>query len=1018
MIPVLFVFAPGHGMTAQGSDQAKESIEHGIRDFREPDIQLTVIPEYYNVFPEGIKSGSPRLLIKDGSVAGGEQGEERPFLTRLLSIEGDIEDIDVRMTSPLSIGMSAAPFRVGGIIGETEPYDHPEFQGGIRRTSPSGFEITKLQERVDHGRIWTDHTLKLFPVSFHPKGTATLHQRVEIDCWTTQMEDGKEVFSIFNSTRPTGPVKYLIITHKNLAPYVQELAKWKSQKGVFAKVVTTEEIDDQYSLRDIQAEMRAYVQDMEAIYDLDYLLLVGDVDQVKTRNTKNLYPETMYGEPSTFATDGYFSCVSPGTSWNTDGDSNYVEDGELDDAVPDLAVGRIASNDGNVISGLIDTLISREKGFVWNSEMEKAIFIAGDPQNVEGYPPDTLDHFWETYASDVFSGRETLYYDGTGTLSFSANSFRDTVGDTYQAICYFSHGTQTGLPGLFSNSQVSSMHTTGPEGMIFTMACLTGYFDSSSTECFAEAITENSDRGALGYVGSSRLAVGAIDTVYEGDAPGLEEDYWRALKKANNGDLDPTVGDVYREALTHFSTSFYPFPTSYYYYSAQRTFLEYNLFGEPEAPLFLHEPQRLHLEFNVSSDNKTVWAKVTNDTGAPVENSSVTVFRYEELGVSGITNSTGEVVIDIPPSNGGIVNITASKTGELPINSTFQLPDELAPTALFRITPSEPDGFNDLYSSFPLVELMGDEPVDVNFTFQGQSSGWSRGSTSFFGKEGANSVTFRVRDMVGLVSEPVSFNFTVDTTPPAIGFNTTPESPDGFDGWFNTIPWISLNSSEEIIVAYYRIDNDPESQYTGPFSLINGVHTVIFRAFDIAGNMNTTEATFKVDVMKPYSTLSVSHEPDGENGFHVTRPTLIIKAFDENGGRSQYRWDEGNWSYAEGSIYPPVGTHYLEYRAVDGTGNLEEKVNFRWFRFDPDPPMMDIFVDPVEPNGLNGYYVTKPTVTTRINESEESGGDIYLVLTEPGKGFSWANDSTKVSGPLLIPEGNWMLNFMAKDEAG
>jgi hypothetical protein len=41
-----------------------------------------------------------------------------------------------------------------------------------------------------------------------------------------------------------------------------------------------------------------------------------------------------------------------------------------------------------------------------------------------------------------------------------------------------------------------------------------------------------------------------------------------------------------------------------------------------------------------------------------------------------------------------------------------------------------------------------------------------------------------------------------------------------------------------------------------------------------------------------------------------------------------------------------------------------------------------------------------------------------MVLSEPGKGFSWTNDSIKVTGPLLIPEGTWMLNFMARDEAG
>jgi len=997
------------------SDEVKDLV---TRPGRDPDLQFNITLEYILTEGGSTDENRSRLLIRNGSITGGELGEERPFLTHVFRVSGEIERIEVSMVSPMFFYLEPAPYIVPGIIGKTEPSPHPDFEEQLAPTSDPGWEIHKLEGRMEDGELQSLYSLRLYPVSFNSNGWATAYDSVSIDCWVREIKNEKSELSIFNSTKPTGPVKYLIITDRSLAPYLEKLAIWKSQKGVFTKIVTTSEIDEQYSMKDIQTEMRAYVQEMESLHDLDYLLLVGDVDLVKTRHTKNLYPETMYGEPSTFATDGYFSCVSPGSSWNPDGDAAFVEVGELDDAIPDLAVGRIASNDGSVISGLVDSLISREKDFEWDTKMEKAIFIAGDPQNVEGYPPDTLQYFWEIYASEVFSGRETIYYDGTGSLPFSANSFRETVGDTHQAICYFSHGTQTGLPGLFSNTQVSSMHSTGPEGMIFTMACLTGYFDSTSTECFAEVITENSDRGALGYVGSSRLAVGGIDTVYEGDAPGLEEDYWRAIKKAHDGELDPTVGDVYREALTHFSTSFYPFPTSYYYYSAQRTFLEYNLFGEPEAPLFLHEPKRLNLEFQVSEDNRTVRARVTNDTGIPVKDSRVTLFRYKELGVSGITDQTGEVIIEIPLSNGGIVNITASKPGELPTNSSFTLPDEFAPTAIYRITPLKPDGFNDLYTSLPLIELMGDEPVEVNFTFQGRNWGWSGSNVSFHGEEGSNLITFRVRDRVGLVSRPVDFNFTVDRTPPNIYINTTPNDPDGLDGWFNTIPLISMNSSEDIVAAYYKLDDDAESQYTGPFTLINGIHTVIFRAFDVAGNMNTTGTTFKVDLMKPYSTLTVSHEPDGESGFYVTRPTIIIKAFDENGARIQYRWDEGNWSDLEGSIYPPVGTHLLEYRAVDHTGNFEEKTNFQWFRFDPDPPMIDISLYPSEPDGLNGYYVTKPTLSVMINSSETGNADVYLVLSQPGRGFSWANDSLKISGPLLIPEGNWVLNFMAKDEAG
>ncbi|MGA1866782.1 MAG: C25 family cysteine peptidase [Thermoplasmatota archaeon] len=963
-------------------------------------------------------NGSYILKLQDAASVPGDQGEDYQFINVDLTVEGVLKDIVVEFGGPVEVEAIPEPYIVPGPIGVGSGEEHPLWNGGIERDIPHGFEVIDLGAELVDGTYHRIYSVRIHPVDMFTSGSCIIYQDIILKYSCSEYEAPVEYPTVPSSGKTLGNTSYLIITHKDLAASLDHLVKWKSQKGVFTELVTTETISSMYKGKDLQAEIRSYIQDMEAVHDLDYVLLVGDVNMVKTRNSVNLYPYIPNGEPSTFASDSYFACVDAGTSWNKDGDSSYCEIGELDDAIPDLALGRIASNDNVLISDLVEHLIERERNITWDDRMGSAIFIAGDPDTVPGYPPDTLDHFWDTYGKQVFSGRETIYYDGSGTLPFSSTSFGETIGNKHQAACYYSHGMQTGLPGLFSNNQVQSLSDQGPEGSFFTMACLTGYFDSSSTECFAEAMTETKDKGVLGYIGSSRLAVGEIDTTYSGDAPGLEEDYWRAVRLAAEGDLRPTVGDIYRKAVTHFSSTFYPFPTDYYGYSSQRTFLEYNLFGEPEAPLFFHPPERLELEFELVDDNRTLTAKVTNSSGMAVENATVTLYRYLELGVSGTTNSSGEVRINIPNSNGGVVNITASRLGDLPVNYTFVLEDDLAPTPLYDLDPDTPDGFGGTYITRPLIRLFGDEEVTVEYRIDDGDLQVFPDEVTFSGDEGYHEIEFRVIDLTGHTSQWTVFNFTLDQTPPELWITTDPASPDGLDGWFISPVKVMVNGSEELAISYYRVDDSVEQLYEGPFSLYNGIHEIKMRSYDLAGNINYTESIIKIDTTSPYSTLEISHSPDGKNGYYVSLPVIFIKAYDENVGTPQYRWDNGSWQNYTSPIYPLKGIHRLDYRAVDSTGNVEEKTNFKWFRYDPDPPEMYYNITPKLPDGDNDIYVSKPIVELFVDPVEINPVYIRYYLGASDQGLSWIENSLPYIGPILVPEGEWSLYMMAEDEAG
>ncbi len=954
------------------------------------------------------------LYLVGGGIGPGDHGEELPFISISLEVPGEIVDMGVVWKSIMSVPCDPVPFLVPGVIGTDGEIDGRWEDLPI--VQERSWSLTRLSGMEVEGREGNLYSLRIYPLSFNG-GASTLSSEITIsyDC----MDIGPFVFQMDEGHKPTGPVKYLIITDESLVDAVKPLAVWKSQKGLLTRVITTREIKSTYSGRNTQEKMRNCVMDYEERFDLEYLLLAGDYTKVPTRNTKNSNPYTGYGEPNTFASDLYFACVDKGTSWNRDGDSQYAEVGEIDDGVPDMANGRLAIDSPSTMSQVVSTLIQREKELEYNDSAMTAVMMAGDPTHIPGDPTDTVDHFWTEYGEDVFSDRKTLYYDGSGTLSFSSSSFRQVVGEGYQAISYFSHGTQTGLPNLYSTSQVSSLSSDGPDGSFFAMACLTGWFDDPTlgsmgyfTECFGEVLTETNGKGVVGYMGASRLAVGNIDRVYSADAPGLEEDYWRSMHEAVSGNITANVGTVWKESVAHFSGSFYPFTSGGPQDVGLRTFLEYNLLGEPDAPLIFYEAENLSLEYTVSGDGSSVRASVTNETGFGVEDAAVTIYRYGELGRTMRTNSTGEVTIVIPASNGGTVNITAYKEGYRHALGTFDLVDDLEPMVIHQVTPADPDGLMGYYVTDPVVEIYGDEPCRVEYRWDDGNVQDADGKATLTAPEGNHSLHFRVEDLVGLFSEWDEVSISVDTTPAEIAVIGDPPEPDGNGDVYMTLPNVYITSPEELGRAEYKINGFSRMDLTEPVPIYEGFNTVTMWGYDQAGNVNVTQSYFTVDTTPPVSRIKVSHLPDGDNDFYVTVP--FVEADELYGADNilQYRWDDGGWEELVSKIPAPEGTHTLFYRGIDPAGNIETP-QFRVFKLDTVGPELEMTLTPSMPDGENGYYRTEPLVEVEID-----AGEIHYILQEPGSHADWGGPRQVMRGDLLIPDGRWTLHFRGVDEAG
>lgn len=165
-----------------------------------------------------------------------------------------------------------------------------------------------------------------------------------------------------------------------------------------------------------------------------------------------------------------------------------------------------------------------------------------------------------------------------------------------------------------------------------------------------------------------------------------------------------------------------------------------------------------------------------------------------------------------------------------------------------------------------------------------------------------------------------SYNWTVDTT-----------SPDTFITRLGSTP--STTSTSTIILtsnesATYECNLDNggyvpcDDFYVTPH-LVDGMHNLLVRATDSAGNVDQTPAseTWSVDTTAPHTSLSMMDPPIGRN-----TTLYIFSSDDEQPSTFECSFNDAPYTPCTSPYTTPVltdGEYTLRVRATDGAGNVE-----------------------------------------------------------------------------------------------
>ncbi len=899
------------------------------------------------------------------------------------------------------------------------------------------YKITLLGGVWKDGYRYWSYSLALFPVRFNPSiNRAMTYDSVRVEVkfdgdseigtqsYISKARESDQAASVIpgstsKGTRSTrsgdGPdPDYIIITTSGFANPLEKLAAWKTKKGIPCEIQTTDSIYSSYEGSDNPEKIKNFIKDMHDQYGITYVLLAGDYTNVPVRLCKDPSPYEGWDD-GWIPADQYYACLD--RTWNADGDAYWGENGDIKDILADVYLSRIAISSYTRMSDWAQSVIDYEKSPPGGNWMEKLVLIGADSHRT-GDAATQCDYLYDKYLNTAFQETDKLYENG-GTIQKS--DLTDSLNSGAGYVNFIDHGGPTvwcqngGNQVLLNNNDVASLTNGRKKPLVSGMACMTSWFDNPSGcgyqnfgDCIGETFTENAQNRAIAYIGSSRSATAAIGyNSYTYGAGGLQEDLCYQLGLDNLH-----IGSAHTEAKDHYAYSFGNwFPdTEESEGEIQSCWLELNMLGEPEVPLWTKVPKTFQVNVTVTQQRINVSVKDTG-TGSGIQGAQVCIQGSGQY-MRGKTSSGGFIGFNNPMVEGS-ADVTVTKPNYYTYGTIIPFIDVVPPITECIISPDEPDGLNGWYNETPTISLASEEWAVIRYSLDENGDDFETYSKPIRVPNGEITFRYCSEDNWGNKEVPRTSIIRVDSNTPVTDIEVNPEDPTGSGGWYNSVANVTLTVGEEDIETFYRILQDgepvaPFGVYSIPLSLkLEGEISIQYYSIDDAGNIEEMQVEeLRIDRTPPEVSIDVDRAPDGAGNWYSELPSIMLSSTDEEDVIYYYFDDSRHKQYTR-SFEPDEGIHVLHFYSLDTAGNTAEEKTYE-FKVDTIPPEVTCTITPQHPNGLSRYYVTMPEI---MFTSEENVSINY----------SWDNvEFHEYDGNIIIPlsEGLVEITYYGVDPAG
>ncbi len=453
----------------------------------------------------------------------------------------------------------------------------------------------------------------------------------------------------------------LIITPQAFETDFDNLSGMYLFRGIKTEVMSVEEIGSTMSGQDLPEQIRNYIIQEYQAYNVEFVLLGGDVEHVPYRGF-HCYVESGSGyTDDNIPADLYYSGLD-GT-WNDNGNNLWGEIGE-DDLLPDIAVGRFSFSNLNELNAMIhkttayqdapilgemtNPLLAGEhlwsSPVTWGSDYMRLLIGFHDDNGYTtiGIPPEqNIDSLYERWQSW-----------GGSTIMAEINE-----GKSFVHHCGHANSSSVMHLGIsdITNANFSQVNgTIHNYTFVQSHGCICGAFDYS--DCIMEHMAFI-DNFAAAVIGNSRYGW-FNEGQTEGPAAHLHREMVDALYEEEIG----RIGAAFVECKIQ-TAPWVNAPGQHEEGALRWNFYDINILGDPTLQLWTEEPFTVDALFAAPIQLGATSLDVTVlSGGSPVEGMMCALTKEGVLHGTAITDVNGEATIIIDPL------ITTLGTAELTIS--------------------------------------------------------------------------------------------------------------------------------------------------------------------------------------------------------------------------------------------------------------------------------------------------------------------------------------------------------------
>ncbi len=484
--------------------------------------------------------------------------------------------------------------------------------------------------------------------------------------------------------------QYVVICPAEYQEEFQVLADWKTSKGIPTAVYTTDWVTTNYSYGDQPQNIRAFLTDCIS-EGTDYALLGGDDDVLEARQV--ILSSLQISRPS----DLYFIDINDTNvgvdNWDSNNNSIWGESYDSVEWHPDIFTGRASVNSEAEAELFVNKVLYYEHVLeTWASNpCSRAPVEMRIGYSTGAYEYGASDTLWGSTDAELISSmipdtwQEEKRYESDGNNSAALTIEMINMG--MNQVLLFSHGGYWGFytsyGDIMDTTHVSNLENISLGGSVSiwnSTACCIGSFDSLT--CVADAWLNSPDGGGFG---SFNTHYG----YYSGISAAIVERFFQEY----------TVNDVYNHGIAHSLAIDYFCPPDWY--SATEDVVKgYNLFGDPELPMWTEEPIDLWVMHQPAITGNTTLSVVVTSQGVALEGARVCVQKGDwqtgEVYDAAVTDVTGMAQVWAAPETTDPITITVWAhnhnlyTGEIQVLETGLVSGAVANVTLIESVSPAP----------------------------------------------------------------------------------------------------------------------------------------------------------------------------------------------------------------------------------------------------------------------------------------------------------------------------------------